>query len=244
MEQTIRGQFLSLLDKVQSALQENLVSAGKVRQFLTRYFRSSIWVKMNSDIGEIFDSVSVAKLWNFDHYGPLEEVVKQLLPSDSNAKKLVVEYKNQFNAYRTATKITDYIKQSKIEVATLQDPDEPLAVHNLSFMDYRKLKMKLELPVFRKLSAVTLSDVDELWRSLAQDLDLPCLTAVLHSIIIGSIEITWLIMAHVAEEMISIAKALGFRILQYFCQLKNINELIVGDIILYNEEIPSLVSSC
>ena len=75
MKRTIRGRFLSLLNEVQSALQANKVSVYKIHQFLTRYFRCGMFIKKSFDLGEIFDAVSVAKLWNFDHYGPLEEVV-------------------------------------------------------------------------------------------------------------------------------------------------------------------------
>ena len=239
MRQTIRGQFSSLLDKVQSALQANQISVDRVRHFLIRFFRSDIWVKKSTDLGEIFDAVSVAKLWNYDHYGPLEEVIKQLLPNDSTMKKLMSEYKRQLNAYFTAMKITDFIKQSKIEAA-YQDPDEPLAIQDFSFEDYRKLKVKLNLPEGRKLSAVTLSYVDQLWRSLAEEFDLPCLTAVIHSIVMGSLEVTWLILPHVAEHMISKAKALDS---DRFYQGNEIVELKIDDVILYSKKCPWIVSS-
>ena len=158
----------------------------------------------------------------------------------------MVEYKKQFYAYRIATKITDYIKQSKIEVDSMQDPDKPLDIHNF-FFDYRKLKVKLT--VCKKVSVVTLLDVDELWRSLALVLDLPCSTAVLHSIIIGSIEITWLILPQVAEKIISEAKALDSgpvypdSRLEHFFRDNDIHELVINDV-LYNKENPSLVSLC
>ena len=239
MRQMIRGQFSSLLDKVQSALQANQVSVDRVRHFLIRYFRSDIWVKKASDLGELFDAVSVAKLWNYDHYGPLEEVIKQLLPSDSTVKKLISEYKRQLNAYYTATKITDFIKRSKIEAA-YQDPDQPLAVRDFSFEDYRKLKVKLNLPEGRKLSAVTLSHVDQLWRSLAEEFDLPCLTAVIHSIVTGSLEVTWIILPHMAEHMISEAKALDS---EWFYKKNDIVELKIDDFILYSDKCPWMVSS-
>ena len=236
MRQMMRGQFSSLLDKVQSALQANQVSVDRVRHFLIRYFHSNAWAQKISDLGELFDAVSVAKLWNYDHYGPLEEVIKQLLPNNSMVKKLISEYKRQLNAYYTATKITDFIKQSKIE-ASYQDPDEPLAVQDFSFKDYRKLKVKLNLPEGRKVSAVTLSYVDQLWRSLAEEFDLPCLTAVLHSIVMGSLEVTWLILPHIAEEILTTAKALDSNMFYYD------NEIIEFkiDVVLYSREHPWIV---
>ena len=238
MRQIIRGKFSSLLDKVQSALQTNQVSVDRVRHFLIRYFRSDLWVKKSTDHGELFDAVSVAKLWNYDHYGPLEEVIKQLLPTDSITKKLISEYKRQLNAYYTATKITDFIKHSNIEAAC-QDPHEPLAVCDFSFEDYCKLKVKLNLPKGRKVSAVTLSYVDQLWRSLAEEFDLPCLTAVIHSIVMGSLEVTWLILPHIAEEIVTKAKALDSNMFYYD---NEIVEFKIGDVVLYSREHPWIVS--
>ena len=239
MQQTLRGQFSYLLDKVQSALQTNQVSVDRVRHFLIRYFRSNAWAQNISDLGELFDAVSVAKLWNYDHYGPLEEVIKQLLSNDSNIRKMMSEYKHQLNAYYTATKIFDFIKQSTIEpTVAFQDPNEPIAVRDLSFEDYRKLKIKLNLPAGRKLSAVTLSYVNQLWRSIAEEFDLPCLTAVINSIVRGCLEVTWLILPHVAEHMISKSKILDSK----FYEHNEIVEVKINGIILYNEKCPWIVS--
>ena len=46
-------------------------------------------------------------------------------------------------------------------------------VCHFSFEDYRKLKVKLNLPGGQKVSAVTLSYIDQLWRSVAEEFDLP-----------------------------------------------------------------------
>ena len=235
MRQTIRGQFSSLLDKVQSALQANQVSVDRVLHFLIRYFCSNAWAQKISDLGELFDAVSVAKLWNYDHYGPLKEIVTQLLPGNSH---LIDEYKNQFNAYYTATKITDFIRQSKIEAdLDEQDPDKKFDVKRFKEY-YRKLKVRLNLK--RKVSETTMSHVDLLWRSLAKEFDLPCLTAVIHSIVIGSLEVTWIILPYVAEHMISKAKAFDSI---YFYDDNQIVELKIDDVILYSDKFPQIVSS-
>ena len=155
-------------------------------------------------------ALSVAKLWSYDHYDLLEEITMRLLPNDVNAKKLIVEYKGQLTGFYTTTKIADFIKLSDFEDSE-QDPQQPLPTDSFTLKDYHKLKLKLKLD--RKVSAVTLSYVDELWRSLAEEFDLPCLTAVIHSIIEGSLMVTWLILPHVAEKIIassSTAKAINF----------------------------------
>ena len=228
MRQAIRGHFTSLLDKAQSALQSHHVSVDRVCNFLIRYFQCDSWAHNISDLSELFNAVSVAKLWNFDHYGPLEEVMKQILPNDSTVKALLSEYKGQLNGYYTATKLSDFIKQSKLEDSD-QNPQQPLAVKSFTLQDYRKLKLRLKLD--RKISAVTLSYVDELWRSLAEEFDLPSLTAVIHSIVEGSVSITWLILPHI-EKKIRIAYSKALR----FYQKHNIAEIYIDDDLLYNEE--------
>ena len=206
-----------------------------MRHFLIRYFQCDVWAKKLSDLDELFDAVSVAKLWSYDHYGPLEEVTKQLLPDDSTVKKIMFEYKNQLNGYYTATKISDFIKQSKLE-ESVQDPQQPLPVHTFTLKDYRKLKVELKLD--RKVSAMTLSYVDELWRSLAEEFDLPSLTAVIHSIVEGSLKITWLILPHIAEKIrATYSKALRFY------QHHNIVRVYIDDDLLYDEQCTVSVSS-
>ena len=76
----IKGQFSSLLLKVLSALKSHQVSVEKVRSFLIHYFSRNDW-PLNLD--EIFNALSVAKLWNYDHYDLLEEITKQFLPEDT-----------------------------------------------------------------------------------------------------------------------------------------------------------------
>ena len=94
----IKGQFSSLLLKVLSALKSHQVSVEKVRSFLIHYFSRNDW-PLNLD--EIFNALSVAKLWNYDHYDLLEEITKQFLPEDTAVKKLVSEYKSQLTGFYT-----------------------------------------------------------------------------------------------------------------------------------------------
>ena len=205
----IKGQFSSLLVEVQSALKSNQVGVDKVHSFLVHYFSRDDWIyNYPSNFNELFNALSVAKLWNYDHYDLLEEITKRLLPNDADVKKLIFEYKGQFSGFYTTTKIADFIKLSNFEDSE-QDPQQPLPVHTYTVKDYRKLKLKLKIE--RKVSAVTLSYVDELWRSLAEEFDLPSLTAVIDSIMEGSLVVTWLILPHIAEKIVTTStKAVKF----------------------------------
>ena len=225
----IKGQFSSLLLKVQSALESCQVSIDRVRSFLVHYFSRSDWIHDPSNLDELFTALSVAKLWNYDHYDPLEEITKQFLADDADVKKFVSDYKNQLTGFYTTTKIADFIKLSDFEDSE-QDPQQPLPVSTYTFKDYRKLKLKLKID--RKVSAVTLSYVDELWRSLAEEFDIPCLTAVIHSIIEGSLVVTWLVLPHIAEKIItSSSKATKF------FRHHGIVEMVIDERIVYDEEL-------
>ena len=200
--QKIKGKFSSLALEVQSALQSCQASVSEVYSFLVRCFSRDDWVQNPSSFDQLFNALSVTKLWHYDHYSPLEEIVKKFLPSDATIKRLMTKYKSHLTGFYTTTKIADFIKvhKSKFE-DTEQDMEESLPVDTYTLKDYRQLKVTLKIG--RKISAVTLSYVDELWRSLAEEFDLPSLTAVIHSIIEGSLVVTWLVLPHIAEKITS-----------------------------------------
>jgi hypothetical protein len=86
---------------------------------------------------------------------------------------------------------------------------------------------------------MTLSYVDELWRSLAEEFDLPCLTAVIQSIVKGSLHITWYVPPHIAKKIIektTTAKATPF------FQKHRIALLQIDDYVIYDEKKDIMVS--
>ena len=176
------------------------VKVNEVYDFLVRYFSRNDWIQSPSTFGELFNVLSVVKLWNYDHYGPLELIVTHFLSDNADIEACMTDYMSKLTGFYTTTKIADFIKLSDFEDSE-QDPQQPLPVGNFTLKDYRQLKLKLKL--YRKMSAVTLSYVDELWRSLAKQFDLPCLTAVIHSIVEGSLEVTWLVLPHIAEKIMT-----------------------------------------
>jgi hypothetical protein len=222
--------FSSLVQEVQSALQSRQVSVNEVYSFLVHCFSQNDWIQNPSDFDHLFRALSVAKLWNYDHYGPLEDVTKRFLSDNVAIKNLVSKYKNDLTGFYTTTKIADFIKvhKSKFE-DTEQDVEESLPVDTYTLKDYRQLKVTLN--VGRKISKVTLSYVDELWRSLAEEFDLPSLTAVIHSIIEGSLVVTWLVLPHIAEIII----ANSSKATKLFHHL-GIVELAIDECIIYNAE--------
>ena len=215
---------------MQSALQSSPASVNEVYSFLVRCFSRDDWIQNPSNFDQLFNALSVAKLWNYDHYGPLEEITKKFLPNDAAIKTLVSEYKSHLTGFYTTTKIADFIKMHKSEFEdTEQNPQESLPVNTYTLKDYRQLKLTLNLG--RKISALTLSYVDELWRSLAEEFDLPSLTAVIHKIVKGSLQVSWLVLPHIAEKITS-ASTTAVK----FFRLRDITRVEVDNIIIFDEE--------
>ena len=79
--------------------------------------------------------------------------------------------------------------------------------------------------------------MNTLWESLAEEFDLPSLTAVIDKIIDGSLIISWLILPHIADKIrASFSKALRFY------QQLGIVEVFIDDDLLYYEYL--IVSVC
>ena len=63
------------------------------------------------------------------------------------------------------------------------------------------VKLKLE----RNIDILSLKYVQELWEQFAEEFDIPFLTAVIDSILSGSLIITWLVPPDIAEKIVSSA---------------------------------------
>ena len=216
---------------MQSALESSQVNVNDVYDFLVRCFSRDDWVQNPANFGQLFNALSVTKLWNYNHYGPLEDITKKFLSDNAAIKKLVSEYKGQLTGFYTMTKIADFIKVHKSQFEdTEQDPEQSLPVDTYTLKDYRRLKVTLNLGQ-RKVSALTLSYVDELWRSLAEEFDLPSLTAVIEAIVKGSLQVTWLVLPHIAEKITS-ASTKAFK----FFRLHDVTCVEVDNCIVFEDE--------
>ena len=229
--QKIKAKFSSLSHEVQLALQSSPASVREVYSFLVRCFSRDDWIQNPSSFDQLFNALSVAKLWNYNHYSPLEEIMKKFLPNDATIKKLVSEYKSHLTGFYTTTKLADFIKVHRSQFEdTEQDPQESLPVDTYTLKDYRRLKVTLNLGQ-RKVSALTLSYVDELWRSLAEEFDLPSLTAVIDMIVKGSLQVSWLVLPHIAEKIMAASK----KTLEFFCH-HHIVRVEIDNLTIYDKE--------
>jgi hypothetical protein len=216
------------------------VKLKDAHQFLVSFFQSECCIRKPSDLTELFNVVTEAKLWRYDHYGPLEELAETFLPDDQDpARKLVSKYKDQLSGFFVTTKIVDFIDLSDFDDSE-NDSDadsehEADTQQSLSPKEskklFRKLKLKLRIDRTTKFSDMTMSYIDTLWKSLIEKFNLPPLTAIIKKIVGGSLIITWLVPPQVSSVIAaSYSKALGFY------QQHNIVQVQLDGRTLYHEE--------
>ena len=206
--QKIKGQFASLQVEVRLAMEARQVKVSDAHQFLVSFFQSESCIPEAPNLTKLFNIVTEAKLWRYDHFSPLRELAEKFLPENNPARKLVSEYKNQLSGFYTTTKIIDFIDLSELE----DDSDSNGAKQSLSSKElYRELKVTLKLDRKIKLSDMTMSYVDTLWKALIEEFDLPPLTAIIKKIVGGSLIISWLVPPQVSSVIAaSYSKSLGF----------------------------------
>ena len=204
----IRRQFASLQVEVRSAMEARQVKVSDVHQFLVSFFQSEYCIPEAADLTKLFNIITEAKLWRYDHHRPLKELTETFLPADNPARKLVNEYNTQLSGFYTTTKIIDFIKLSELE--DFEDDLQDFSPEKYK-MHYRKLTVKLKLGWKIKLSDMSMSYVDTLWKALLEEFNLPPLTAIIKKIVDGSLTIEWLVPLQVSTVIAaSCSKALRF----------------------------------
>lgn len=224
--ETIKRNFSCLLVEVRVALQALQVDVVNIHQFLVSFFQRDDCIPKSSDLTEIFNAISVAKLWHYDHYGPLKRLAESFLPEDNTARERITNYRSQLSGFYTTTKIIDFIDLSDSEDHSQQDfSPEKYKPH------YHKLTLTLKLDRKVKLSDLTLKYVDTLWKALIEEFNLPPLTIVIDEIVRGSLIVSWLIPQEVSTVILgSYSKAIRFYEQQTIIQVK------IDDKVLYDQK--------
>ena len=230
----IKSRFALLVIEVQKSMASLKVDAGTVQQFLVNFFEGDCDIPEDAGLSKIFNTVTKARLWCYDHYGPLEELAESFLPEDDPARAQVTEYKSQLTGFQATTRIIDFVKLNELE--DCEEVPEFVFSPKKYNSHYRKLTVELRLN--RDISELTLEYVNTLWKLLAKEFHLPPLTAVIDKIVEGSLIITWLILPHIVDKI----RATYFKSVEFFQQHNIIRILLYNDgLLLYDEE--SMVSA-
>lgn len=208
-EAKIKDSFSDLLDNLGEALiglesaQEQL-DVSKVHRYLT-----GICPKVpKTSLSEMFVFVTSKDGWSYENYSPLDKFVNRFLPHE---KRQMVKYKNDLSGFCVTEKLIDYIHRKGYSIkefgASTNTDDEPCL--NPEYCHRLKLKLQVE----RKVSALSLQYVYDLWADIAEEFDIPYLTTIIDKIIEGSLIIVWLILRDAAEKIATSAsteKAIHF----------------------------------
>jgi hypothetical protein len=191
----IKGRFSVLVTSVRYALEANNVQIDDVYQTLTDILDLGIDNSIpRTNLAEIFTAVSNKKLWDYKHHSPVERLVNHCLCGLNISE--VKKYKEHLSGFYVATKLIDFIQISDLDDDTEMESNE-ISLRNY---DYKSLKVKLKLKN-RRISELSLKYVQDLWKSFADEFELPSLTAILDKVLKGCLQISWLIPPREAEKI-------------------------------------------
>lgn len=226
--QKTQDKFLSLLLEVRIAMQNHPVSVENVHQYLVSMFERGDCIPKTSNLTDIFEAVSIEKLWRFDNYEPLESLASKFLPAGDTRLKLISEYKTQLSHFRSTTKIIDYISLQP------QILDSEYDSKGDSKSDDHLHKLKLKLKPKRRISELTLAYVDTIWRSVTEEFDIAESTVVLKRIATGCLEIEWLVLPSVANKIMSSSASAEAK--KFFAHHQCIVVAVDGKIVYHDEQ--------
>lgn len=228
-EEEIESRFAYLLISVQSALEANNVNVEEVRQVLITMFHRDDCIP-TTNLCEIFNSVTVNNLWNYEHHSPVEKIIRRFIPDHLS---LITEYQDHLCGFYTTTKIIEYMRNKNLK----QDMDIESREHSLTTKQYQRLTLRLNID--RKISELSMLYVRDLWISFANQFNIPSLTAIIDNILEGSLEIVWLIPPHVAEVIVTCAH----KSVPFFRQ-HNIIYVAIDDHIVYTVQLKVSTFTC
>jgi hypothetical protein len=202
-EGTIKSEFANLLSRLREAFEG--YDVNKVRQYLIDTLQCDI--PHSSDLQSFFNYLSSEKFWAYQNYGLVETLDKHFLRQcDKSIHQHILDYKRQLSGHLAVEKIIE----SEFYVDSTSSESITHSVAEYTHEHHRVLKTRLKLT--RNISEESLKYIADLWESLAIELELPSLTAVIDSIVQKCLEITWLIFPCDAEKITSsvVAEHLNF----------------------------------
>ena len=184
-----------------SKLKQNNTNAQEFYLFVAGYFSvAAHCIPFNSDIGSMFEAISLNRLWDRWNWMPLKAVIQMFLRNDEEAKAKVHEYSESLAAFKATTRISEFIKnQHGLLENDAQPPPMKRARYDQSC--YHTFKVKLDI----NPTDLMLNYIDELWESVSIQFSLPPLGVLLDRVEGNSISITWLFPTPLREQIIKIS---------------------------------------
>ncbi len=235
LEKDIRKTYSRLIVRVMGKLRDKNINVVDFRLYLKTYFGCGDFISSISSVTEMIEAVTRKPLWNFYNYCALEGIIECFGMNDSEMIGWLEEYKTRLSAFKTATKIADYVK-GYTDADLMADTDETIndyEVYDKRFFIKLSLKLRKNEDSILRVNQECLSHIDELWTTISSYFILPSLPTLLEKICDGCIEITWIV-------PIAIASIINLKVTSpgctKFCQQRNIMRIVVGDNAVYNED--------
>ena len=217
----IKAHFSSLVLEVQLALQSQS-DISNLRDFLITFFECDF--PETSNAKKLFAAITLKHLWDYHNYSPLERLINKFLPNDQEVGSLMKVYKARLSGFYLTTRLIDYIEYQNLSADDSDEEcDQPSP--KLTTKQYKKIKVVLQLQ--RKISQISLDYVVKLWQSFAEEYEIPSLTAVIDSIVAGSLEVTWTVPQYIADAILPRSK---------FFRSHGIVLVSIDDVIIYDEK--------
>ena len=225
-EDEIKALFSILLGKIQKEFESQKLDVSDVRRFLVNFFQKEDCFLSATTFDDIFRAMTVNHLWDYQNYSPLEKLTNHLLSNNPAVTSLISNYKASLTGYFVITKLPSYMKYRQLVPDDFEeDAEQQTTRKKLTKREYHKIMVVLKLD--RRISDVSLDYVHNLWRSFAEEYDLPSATAIIEDITLGSLRITWLLLPFIISKITPRLK---------FFKRNNITQILIDDVIFYDEK--------
>ena len=195
----IQSRFGVIVLNVKVALESNHVTAEAASSVLVEIFNGDLMSNSvpESSLNELFQFVRFHRppLWSFIHYTPLQKLVSRCIPDHMS---MIDEYIEHLNGYTAATNLIEYVRDMNHSGWNRESNELPL--DNYTAVHYKVLKVSLKMDE-KNLTRLSLQYVQDLWKQIAVEFDIPFLTAVIDRIMFSSLDITWLILPDMAAKI-------------------------------------------
>ena len=186
----IKGRFANLLSHILSVLVDSHVTVEDVHRVLIDISECRSELPRTS-LDNLFRTASDKKLWHYDHYYPLETIVRRFIRDHLS---FVSEYKQELSGFLTTARLIDFIGRTNLNDSQRGESKLPLESYE---SEYDTLATKLNTG--RNIYMLSLMYVQEMWNSFAEEFRIPSLTAVVEKVLEGCLEITWRITPSAAK---------------------------------------------
>ena len=237
----IEGKFSTLVTMSCDKFQSRNISVGAVQTFLITMYSSpnsrdgsdtvNTVVESAKSMEEIFRALSKHRLWDYLNYFLLQTIIEQFARDDRELNDMMQRYQQDLTGHALVLEIQTYLDATHSVTSSDSENSASESVPAPPPQNKCWLFQKLSVKVNINITEHSLSYVDKLWRSLANQFLLPQSALILDSIAKGCISITWLIPANLVNYVTRIAQATSSKF-----EEKHVLKVVLEDQCIYSVE--------